>query len=310
VIVSPALSVVVCTYNRAHLLGGALDALVGQEPGTPPYEVIVVDNNSTDETRAVVDGRQTSVVRYMHEPVQGLSAARNTGIRAARAPVIAFTDDDVRVSSSWVRHLADLFVEHDDIEWAGGRVEPEWDAPPPGWLDSTGVAPLALVDHGGAPFVVDHTRPLCLIGANLAIRRRALDRVGLFAAEVQRVREGIGSTEDHEMQIRLIGAGFRGWYHPDLVARAVVPAERLLKEYHRRWHSGHGSFYALMRDPSFERSDAGVFFGVPAHVFRAAATELAHYVRQILRLRLPAAFAHELRLRFLLAFTRRRMFGV
>jgi hypothetical protein len=87
-----------------------------------------------------------------------------------------------------------------------------------------------------------------------------------------------------------------------------VPPERLSKRYHRAWHQGHGRFYALMRDPLFERSRAGALLGVPAHVYRSAFTEASAWTTSLLRGQTSAAFAHELRLRFLAAFARQRIF--
>ena len=115
----PVVSVVLCTYNRSHLLTPALDALLRQGPDTPPYEVIVVDNNSADATRQVVEPFIASgIVRYAFEPSQGLSHARNHGLSIARADLIAFTDDDVRVTSTWIRSIVDTFAEHPDLDMA------------------------------------------------------------------------------------------------------------------------------------------------------------------------------------------------
>ena len=96
-------------------------------------------------------------------------------------------------------------------------------------------------------------------------------------------------------------------YDPRIVVRALVPRERLMKRYHRAWHSGHGRFYALMRDPSFERSGLGTLLGVPAHVYRSALGEAAAWVGSVLARRNAAAFAHELRLRFLCGFAAQRI---
>ena len=301
------LAVVLCTYNRSGLLAGALDALTGQVDA-PPYEVVVVDNNSTDDTartaaRFAADGR----VRVVSEPRQGLSHARNRGIATASAPILAFTDDDVRVGRRWVRSIVDAFAAHPDVDMVGGKVEPEWQAAPPSWLADAGWAPLALVDYGAAPFRIAADAPRCLIGANVAIRRRALDRLDGFSPRLQRVRDGIGSTEDHDLQMRLLRAGASALYDPAIVARALVPRERLSKRYHRAWHRGHGRFYALMRDPSFERSRAGTLLGVPAHVFRSTLAEATGWAASLARGRGSAAFAHELKLRFLTAFAVQRI---
>lgn len=307
----PVVSVILCTYNRAGLLREALRALAGQVAGTPPYEIIVVDNNSTDETRAVVRAftGASTLVRYEFEPEQGLSAARNHGIAAARADLIAFTDDDVRVAPDWVRTIAALFASHEEIDLAGGRVVPDWEAPPPAWLERTGVAPLALVDYGDGPRRIGGTNPLCLVGANLAVRRQVFERVGPFSTAVQRVEHSIGSTEDHELELRAFAAGCTALYDPRLIVTARVPRDRLTKRYHRAWHTGHGRFCALMRDPSLESPGRPAWLGVPAHLYRRIVRELGAYLGNLVRFRPAEAFRRELRLRFLMGFAHQRIFG-
>ena len=305
----PVLSVVLCTYNRSRLLENALGALLGQVHDTPPYEVIVVDNNSVDATRTVVARFLASgVVRYEFEPRQGLSVARNHGVSVARADLIAFTDDDVCVSSTWAKSVVQAFNDNPDADMVGGKVEPVWEEAPPAWLPEAGDAPLALVDFGEDTFRITAECPVCLIGANVAVRRRAFERAGGFSTAVQRVGDSIGSTEDYDFQLRVLANGSCALYEPRIVVRAPVPRERLMKQYHRAWHRGHGRFYALMRDPSFERSQVGTFLGVPAHVYRSTLQEAAGWGASLLARRSAAAFAHELRLRFLVAFAVQRMF--
>jgi glucosyl-dolichyl phosphate glucuronosyltransferase len=309
----PLVSVVICTYNRADLLPAALDDVLAQnDPATPPFELLVVDNNSTDQTRAVVqrasarDGR----VRYLRETNQGLSHARNAGIAAARAPLIAFTDDDVRVGPDWLSTIMRTVHAHPGVSVVGGKVLPVWPAPPPPWLTPEHWGPLALVDYGDQPVRVDAANPLCLVGANLAIVRSAFDLVGGFAADVQRVRDSVGSSEDHEFLLRLFGAGGFGVYDPGIVIHADVQPDRLQRAYHRRWHTGHGHFHALMRPEYLERSNTGRLFDVPAHLYRSAVRDAAAWAKAKLRRDDAAAFSREVRLRFFRGFfgTRRRQF--
>ena len=306
----PLISIVLCTFNRAPRLARALEALAHAE-GAPDHEIVVVDNNSTDDTRAVVEqfAFEMPNLRYRSEPQQGLATARNTGIRIARAPLIAFTDDDVCVTPAWIRVVVTAFERHPQADWVGGKVLPRWPLPPPAWLDDAAWAPLALLDHGDTSFAVTSARRVCLIGANLAIRRRALQRVSTFSTHIERRRNSIGSTEDHELQTRFWNHGLHGVYVPEAVVIADVQPERLDKEYHRSWHAGHGRFYAAMREPTFEASTIGRFLGVPAHVYRAAVVELANWISNAARGRLEAAFSHELRFRFLTSFARARVFG-
>lgn len=235
-------SVVVCTFNRADELGAALDAVLGQ-CDAPPHEVIVADNNSTDRTREVIETRARSSphLRYVFERRQGLPYARNAGIAAARAPIVAFTDDDILVAADWVASIARAFARFPEADMIGGRVLPRWPGGrPPSWLTPKQLAPLALQDKGDAPIVVDRDNAApCLIGANFAFRRSAFEKAGVFDSEYTR-------TQDREIQLRLWKAGGKGIYVPDIVTYADVPSDRLTKEYFRLWFTRAGSFHSRM----------------------------------------------------------------
>jgi glycosyltransferase involved in cell wall biosynthesis len=307
------LSIILSTYNRGELVQDAVaSVLAQQETGTPDFELIVVDNNSIDNTRAIIerfaaaDGR----VRYLFESRQGLSYARNAGVREARAPLIVFTDDDVRAEPDWAAAIVRAFREYPDADTVGGRVLPLWPAIPPAWLTRDHWAPLALADYSPVPVEVTAAQPICLVGANLSVRRRVFDVIGGFSTSLQRVKDGIGSLEDHEFLLRLLHAGGKGIYDPRIVIHAAIQPNRLDRRYHRRWHTGHGSFHAVLRSEHMERTTAGTLFGVPAHLYRQALRDAAGWVRATARRQPADAFSHEVRLRFFHGFfqTRRREF--
>jgi glycosyltransferase involved in cell wall biosynthesis len=297
----PKLSVILPTFNRAASLPHALGALLRQSADPTSYEVVVVDNNSTDGTADVVAQHDRRRVRLVAESRQGLSYARNAGLQAARAPIVAFTDDDVEVAPDWVETILTVMARHPEIEGVGGRVLPSWQDGRPRWLTRDHWAPLALQDHGDSRRVFDRATPVGLIGANVAFRREVFDRIGLFSPEVQRVKDGIGSTEDHELLTRLYESGGRMLYHPRMLVMARVPGDRCHRRYHRRWHEGHGRFYALMRVPEMERARVTPF-GVPGHLFREAARDVAAWGRSIAVADWDRAFLAELRLRFVKGF--------
>ena len=237
-------TVVLCTYNRAQLLGAALDRLLAQSADSPAYEIILVDNNSSDDTRAVVERYTSSTarpVRYVFEPRQGRVHARNAGIAASRADIIAFTDDDVWVTDDWVRVIKRTFDAQPEVDGLGGRTLPIWPSDPPAWLTRRHwVGPLALQDYGDEPFTVDARHPLCLAGANCAFRKERICRLGGFSPEFER-------SEDTEFMLRLWRAGTRALYVPDMKVFAAVQPERLTKRYHREWHTNIGRCNARMQ---------------------------------------------------------------
>ncbi|MGI9106249.1 MAG: glycosyltransferase [Pyrinomonadaceae bacterium] len=303
-------SVVISTYNRCDILPGALESVLAQETGEARYELIVVDNNSTDHTREVVESFSTcghGNVRYLFERQQGLSHARNAGIACARAPIIAFTDDDVRVARDWVAAIKRAFDEHPEVDFVGGKVLPRWETGPPAWLVSNmHWSPLALIDYGDSPFYVNAEKAICLVGANLAFRRGAFEQVGLFSPVCQRVKDGVGSTEDHELLARFWRCQRQGLYAPHITVEAEVQAERMTKRYHRRWHTGHGKFCALMQLEDLERSTAGRLFDVPAHLYRRSLSNLAGWAGSALRRDHARALKYEAELRFFAGFFRQR----
>jgi len=304
---SPEISVVLCTWNRADLLGGALAALVAQDDA-PSREIVVVDNNSTDTTADVVRHYTDRYrhVRYICEPGPGLSHARNAGVAATSGRLVAFTDDDVRVPPEWLRTIALVAARYPDAGCFGGPVLPQWMAPVPNWLTEDRWSALGVQKYSPELFRADEKRPICLIGANLVIRREVLKMVGPFDATVQRVGNGIGSTEDHDYHRRIWAAGHHGIYHSALRVGAVVTDERLAKSYHRKWHFGHGRHIARMRLPDMESSRLRVL-GVPAHLLRQAAADLRQGMASLARRDEICAFDRELRLWFAAGFIRERL---
>lgn len=303
----PEVSVVIPTYNRSALLRHAVSSVLSQDDQCT-FEIVVVDNNSTDDTRAVIGSvmeAHPEKVRYVVESKQGNAYARNRGVETAKGAIIAFIDDDVTVESNWFKSFTGVLESRADLSFVGGRVLPQWNGTPPSWLTSAHWAPLALLDYGSDELSISNKNPRGLLTANIAFRRSVFDEVGLFSPALQRVHDGIGSMEDHEFLLRVCRSGKVGIYNPDMIARAPVDSERLTKEYHRRWHTGHGHFYAVMHDPEWERSRFHLI-GVPSHLYKETATNAVIWLTRILSGNPDSAFVYECRLRFFHGFFRQR----
>jgi glycosyltransferase involved in cell wall biosynthesis len=302
------ISVILCTYNRCESLKSSIASLLAQDCPAVRYELIVVDNHSTDHTRQVCDtmlSQSAIPARYLFESRQGVSFARNAAIQQAKAPILAFFDDDVCVSKNWLANIKRLFAEHPEISGLGGKVLPQWPDEIPVWLTQAHWMPLALQDYGDQPLRINNKNPLGLVAANLALRREVFDRIGLFSPDLQRVKDSIGSMEDHELHLRLWEAGFQEMYCPELIVTTEVQAERLTKAYHRKWNEGHGHFYALLRDPEFERSAARLF-DVPAHLYKQSLVDLLDWCKKQLAGNHEQAFLCETRLCFFRGFFHKR----
>jgi glucosyl-dolichyl phosphate glucuronosyltransferase len=309
---APDVSVVISTCSRRPLLAAALDSLLLRQrvPADLSYEIVIVDNNSTDDTRPFVLGlvdRFPGRLRYVFEPRHGVSYGRNAGIRATRAPIIAFTDDDNEPDETWIATIVQVFARDPTLAAIGGKILPEWPSRVPAWLDRHHWSPLAILDYGDEPFYASAGDPRCLLTANLAVRRSAFDRLGAFSPEFPR-------CQDHELLIRLWRAGERVLYAPELVVRTRVPPERLTRRYHRAWHRRHGFFSAAMRLQEIigargELLDRPVLaarlYGTPGFVYRELWTELGLWATSAIRLRRSAASHHGLRVRYLVAYIAR-----
>ena len=156
-------SVIVPTFNRASSLDALLADLKAQS-GDARFEILVADNGSADDTRDVVERHASDDhrIRYLFEPTPGASCARNAGIAAASAPILAFIDDDVRPRRDWVWSIVRAFAAHPEVDCIGGRVEPRWPVPPPRWLTPAHWPPLALqIDRGrsAVPSIAITRRP-------------------------------------------------------------------------------------------------------------------------------------------------------
>lgn len=304
-----AVSVVIATYNRAGDLRATLESLAGLTPRRA-WEVVVVDNNSTDETREVVERRAASFpapLRYVFEKAQGRSPALNAGIRVSRGDIVVTTDDDVRVDADWLDRAADA-LDRLDCEYVGGRVLPIWGAQPPRWMPPRGGkhwAVIALLDYGPEPIEFGARVPL---GVNMAFRRSAFDRAGLLDPDTGRKAGTLLGQEVREWCIRARAAGVRGFYAPDLVVRHVIPAARLRKSYFRRWFYWRGVSRALLYERAALDMEApeqppphgavAHIFGVPRYLYRTAFAHARRCIAAIVRRDAVASFDHELWLWF------------
>jgi glycosyltransferase involved in cell wall biosynthesis len=312
-------SVVIATYNRGRDLEGTLESLAGLKPHGE-WEVIVVDNNSTDDTRQVVEAASPAFpadLRYVFEPQQGRSPALNAGIRAARGEIIATTDDDVRVDQEWLNRAA-TGLEVLGCDYVGGRVTPIWGAPPPRWLANGpgkqwGV--IALLDYGPEPIEFGRRVPL---GVNMAFRRAAFERAGLFDVNTGRRAGTLLGQEVREWCIRARAAGLTGFYVPAMCVRHIIPASRLNKSYFRRWFFWRGisraqlyeRFRFDMVSPEVTTLDyrrVPHVAGVPRFMYRQCLREARRWAAGLARGDVRGAFDHELWLWFFAGVLKQRV---
>ncbi|MDF2925320.1 MAG: glycosyl transferase family protein [Paenibacillaceae bacterium] len=228
---SPSLSIIICTYNRADLLLLTLEA-VAVLPGIEDTEVLVIDNNSRDHTeemtRKFILDHEHMKLRYVFESRQGLSAARNSGIRHAQADLVAFLDDDAIPERDWILTITDTFRRVPDVQAMGGVIRPRFETRRPDWLIKPFELPYTIVDLGSR--VMEYPGQLHPCGANMAFRKSVFASLS-FPLELGRVGSALISGEETWLFNALKKKGSRILYHPAMAVEHFIPASRLTPDW-------------------------------------------------------------------------------
>jgi len=273
-------SVIICTHNRCDSLQQTLQSFCDLEiPRGLTWELLVVDNNSTDATRQICESFAGKLpVRYGFESRQGQSRARNRGIAEATAPLLVFTDDDVKLDQNWLASLWQASNRHSEIDIFGGRILPVWEGTPPSWLAENSRSMLRLicthfdlgdeetilVDGGAGPW-----------GANMAFRRSVL-------TDQFRFREDLGMNgrdnvrgEETDLIHRLFHHGRRGLYVPDAIVYHRNPPQRATERYVFAYYKGAGmTEMRLKGSPPCTR----LWFGAPRYFWFKVVKHFFEYV--------------------------------
>jgi glycosyltransferase involved in cell wall biosynthesis len=228
----PLISVIVCSHNRAGFLDKAIDSLVRQSLDSELFEIILVDNGSSDGTPALCRRRAAEIGNLIHisEPRLGLSVARNAGVAKASGKYLAFLDDDAIACEAWLEHVLEDFETLDPRPGViGGKVSPIWGIKRPSWLLDDLLGPLSVVDWS------EERRPLrpreWVIGANLAVPRELLLECGGFPEDLGRRGAHLLSGAETAVIRKIRNRGETVFYDPRARVEHYIHPERLT----RRW---------------------------------------------------------------------------
>ncbi|HYK19896.1 MAG TPA: glycosyltransferase family 2 protein [Pyrinomonadaceae bacterium] len=265
------LDVVIPTYNRSALLKKAIDSLLrARIPAGLTVQIIAVDNNSTDDTKATVDEaakRSQGHVSYVFEKQQGRSPALNAGIAAATGDLIGFIDDDEEIHDSWYETIYSAF-RNNEVDFIGGPYLPRFEDEIPKWLPQDRGAVVGIVDGGDKVVPFDDAYPGILMGGNAIFKREMLQRVGPYSTDLGRSGTRLLSCEDEDMYQRLRAVGARGLYLPHLIVYHFIPRERLTKRYHRSWCFWQSVSFAVL--DRIRPQPVPAVFGVPRYFYGRA----------------------------------------
>lgn len=266
---SPQISAVICTYDRYDLLPGAIESLQRQSRSLEEFEIIVVDNSPDQVVSESFAKRYRSApnLRWIVECKAGLSNARNVGAHKARAPLVAYLDDDAVATPNWLQALESAFCDFGDSAHAvGGRVDPIWGASRPPWLPDDLLGSVSVVNWGGE---ARYAKPReWVAGTNVAFRTERLLAVGGFSVHLGRHRSdhSLLSNDETDVINRLNENSGRLVYAPEAVVGHLVTPERLTQPWFRRrtvWQAT--SEYML--DPKRAFEIAPRYWGAVAEFF-------------------------------------------
>jgi len=266
------ISVIVATYNRCEDLKKFLDTLLTQEiPQDFTYEIIIIDNNSKDMTKDVIDnysGRfPLGRLNYLFEQRQGKCFALNTAISRSQGDVLVFTDDDVVLPREWYGTIND-FVKNMEFDAACGRVLPQYPQGIPDWVKQNNdllSGPIVSYDYGTEIKPYDQRSMLPLIGANMIVKRRLFDEVGLFNTNLG---PGTGTFgDDTEMCLRWEKRNKKLFYAGNVLVWHPVIKERTGLNYIAKWNIASGK-YLVVKDKDSSDNKIVLFCGIPRHLFR------------------------------------------
>lgn len=250
------LTVAICTFNRAERLRAALASLVEANAPDVPWELLVVDNNSSDDTSTVAEAFAPSLpLRYVFEPEQGLSAARDRAMTEAWGDWLLFTDDDVLVDRDWLVHYFAAMRRFPDAGFLGGRVRPYWPEGRPRWVRDERMSLIAgllvCYDLGeeGRAYAPGDPLPF---GASFALHRAVFESVGGFRRDLGVKGGALGRGEETEYLERVRAGGWNGAYVGGACVRHWTDPRRLTLAYLLRYgyhkgRSGGGSRRSLWR---------------------------------------------------------------
>lgn len=245
----PRISAIIITHNRVEYLIKAIQSLLHQSLPKDQYEIIVVDNCSTDHTRETVEKLSANnKVRYVFEPELGSSKSRNTGLQHARGTYVAFLDDDVITCPDWLEKILHVFeTVQPRPGCVGGRVVPIWESERPEWLSDSLLLSLALIDWSESPHVIDDLKKEHLVSASIAFPTGLLKETGGFNTKLGRFGKDLLSNEDTFLQREIMRRGYSCYYDPEIVVRHHIFESRLSQSFFMRRYYWQGISDSVMQ---------------------------------------------------------------
>ncbi|MGL4849562.1 MAG: glycosyltransferase family 2 protein [Clostridium sp.] len=234
------LSIIICTYNRAEILKECIKSIVSNNKNLEKYEIVIVDNNSSDNTRECVNEMEINNLRYTLEIKQGLSNARNRGIIEACYRYIAFIDDDVIVEKQFVENILKYFSDSKNV-CGGGKIYSIWKTEKPNWFKENFYSIIGETKYG------ENKRKLSRneypYGGNMFFDKTIFEKLEVFNPDLGIQGEEVKMGEEVEVCERIRGKGHEIYYLNDVVVGHRVHMNKINKDYVKKRWEEEGSAY-------------------------------------------------------------------
>ncbi|MEA2043409.1 MAG: glycosyltransferase [Bacteroidota bacterium] len=256
----PKISVIVCTYNRGDYVPGVLNSISGQNFPLSDYEIVFVNNNSNDSTaencQQFGDKNPEVNFKYFVEKKQGLSHARNRGIKESEGEILAFIDDDALAHADYLLYMRKFF-ENSSYSAGGGKIYPKYESRRPRWMSRFLEPVMSVIDLGNE--VKNFPKNKFPIGANMMFRKKVFDRVGYFDTELGRTGKNMLGGEEKDLFFKMRAQNMTVGYVPDVVVSHIIPDERLSRQFIKKQAKGIGKSERI-RAENYEAVKLGVTY--------------------------------------------------
>ncbi len=291
------ISIIICTYNRGHNLANCIRKLAEQkDTDSFSWEVLLVDNNSSDDTKTITDqliSKYPIDMRYVFEGEQGLSTARNKGINESKGGLLIFIDDDIHVTPNWLSSIFETYKKH-DCDAVGGRIHVESPEYLPGWITPDMYGFLGHRDFGEESFQMNG-RDEFPFGGNMAITRRMIEKIGFFDTRMGRKGEGskreeLFKGEETDYFHRLTNTGGTIYYEPRALVYHLILPYQLKKKFFLTLHFNAGYQKSALDNRPFGKSISGV----PLFIFGQTLRAVLKYFGQVISKGSAKAFRQQM----------------
>jgi glucosyl-dolichyl phosphate glucuronosyltransferase len=241
-------SAVICSYNRARFIISAVESIFNQDFDKSCFEVIVVDNNSTDDTVKLLEKYKADHsgynFKYFVEHNQGVAYARTRCAKEASGEIVAFLDDDSTAQPGWLSQIVTFFDQHPDVYSVGGKITPRFITDIPNWYSRYFFGLVGNFNLGPDEKQLTSNRYPC--GANMSFRKKTFEEIGYFNADLGRKGTGLLATEEKDIYLRILAAHHKVYYLPGVEVLHSVEANKFDKAYVKRHSMGIGGGERLL----------------------------------------------------------------